>query len=283
MNQFPDQTVSLGSLQKVFGPNRVNVRLLLWTALVFVLVGLVLVGMGTGKKYPRDKAAFVGGGVVLLFMAAGLYLGSRAQLQVQVEVYGLGFATTDGLGRRRFCRWDDIDAVYEFIGYYRATYRPNQWVYTVRARDGQQIKLGMTIDNVQGLGHTILSEVGKRRLPQALKTYRAGGLVDLGQISLSSQGLVSGQQLLPWDQVDKIRFGRMGDVSIYQKDKRIPWKTIPHPRIANYPLFRAVIHQVAIPPRTQAIIEDPTFVLPQPVAQPRDSETTLSQKGKGRV
>jgi hypothetical protein len=259
MNQLADQTGSLGNRQKVFGPNRANVRLLLYTALVFVLVGLVLIVIGLGKTYPRDKAAFVGGGAVLLFMAAGLYLGSRAQLGVQVEVYDLGFAATDWLGRRRACRWDDIDAVYEFIGYYRATYRPTQWVYTVRAKDGQQVKLGMSIDNVQGLGHMVLFEVGRRRLPQALQTYRAGGSVDLGQIGLSVQGLVSGQQLLPWDQVDKIRFGRMGDVSIYQKDKRVSWKTLPHPQIANYPVFRAVIHQVAIPPRTQAVIEDPTF------------------------
>jgi hypothetical protein len=259
MNQLADQTGSLGNRQKVFGPNRANVRLLLYTALVFVLVGLALIVIGLGKTYPRDKAAFVGGGAALLFIAAGLYLGSRAQLQVQVEVYDLGFAATDWLGRRCTCRWDDIDAVYEFIGYYRATYRPTQWVYTVRAKDGQQVKLGMSIDNVQGLGHMVLFEVGRRRLPQALQTYRAGGSVDLGQIGLSVQGLVSGQQLLPWDQVDKIRFGRMGDVSIYQKDKRVSWKTLPHPQIANYPVFRAVIHQVAIPPRTQAVIEDPTF------------------------
>ncbi len=282
MSQLADQT-GLGNRQKVFGPNRANVRLLLYAALVFVLVGLVLVGIGLGKKYPRDKAGFVGGGVAMLFIAGGLFVGSRMQLKVQVEVCDQGFAARDWLGRRRTCRWDDVDTVYEFIGYYRATYRPNQWVYTVRAKDGHRIKLGMTIDNVRGLGHTVLYEVGKRRLPQALKTYRAGGLVDLGQISLSVQGLVSGQQLLPWDQVEKIRFGRMGDVSIYQKDKRVPWKTLLHPHIANYPVFRAVIHQVAIPPQTQAIIEDPTFVPSQPVAQPRALETTLSQKGEGRV
>jgi len=258
MSQLANQT-GLGNRHKVFGPNRANVRLLLYAALVLVLVGLVLVGSGLGKKYPRDKAGFVGGGVALLFIAGGLFAGSRLQLQVQVEVCDQGLAMRDWLGRRRTCRWDDINAVYEFIGYYRATYRPTQWLYTVRAKDGQSLKLGMSIANVQGLGHMVLSEVGRRRLPQAVQTYQAGGLVDLGQIGLSVQGLVSGQQLLPWDQVDKIRFGRMGDVSIYQKDKRTSWKTLPHAQIANYPVFRAVIHQVAVPPRTQAVIEDPTF------------------------
>jgi hypothetical protein len=75
--------------------------------------------------------------------------------------------------------------------------RANVWLHTVHARDGQSLKLGLSIANAQGLGRMVLSEVGRRRLPQARQTYQAGGLVDLGQMGLSVQGLASGQQLLP--------------------------------------------------------------------------------------
>lgn len=265
MNQNPPAPLNLGNLQKTVGHNRTNAQIILITMLVFIAVGIFFILMGTGRKRPNDVIGFVGGGVGMLVIAAGLFWAWRAQLRVKCEVYERGFALTSWLGRSTLCRWNDITQVYEFVGYYRNTFRPNHWVYTVWTRDGQEIKLDMALSNVSGLGAILFNSVTERLLAQGLDTYRSGGTISFGdEIGIHARGFVSGQQELAWADVEKIQFGKTKDLIIYQTGKRTPWKWIIHSKIANYPVLAMTILHIAKPPVTQAVIEGVTVRSPKP-------------------
>lgn len=259
----PNPTASphpvLGSLKRAYGPNKVNARMILYAIPLFVVVGVVFFVGGLGRERARDFVAFVCGGSGMLAVAAGLFWGYWRQLGVRAEVYDEGFVWKNWIGAPRVVRWDDVIAVYEFIGYYRHYRHANQWVYTVHTRDGGRVKLTMAVENVNGLGLLVLSETGKRLLPRLLETYRSGGTVQFGeQFGINSRGFVSEQQVLPWEQTEKIAFRARGDLFIYRKGQRVPWKMLIHSKIANYPTFRAMIYEIvsAKPAEARPIIED---------------------------
>ena len=266
MNQILPAPLNLGNPQKTFGHNRANAQIILITMLVFIAVGIFIIVMGMGRKRPNDVIGFVGGGAGMLVISAGLFWAWRAQLRAKCEVYKRGFALTNWLGRSTICRWNDITQVYEFVGYYRNTFRPNHWVYTVWTKDGQKFKLDMALSNVSGLGALVFDAVTDRLLAQGLDTYRSGGTISFGdEVGIHSRGFVSGQQELAWADVEKIQFGKTKDLIIYQIGKRTPWKWIIHSKIANYPVLVMMILHVAKPPVTQAVIEGISVSSPSPI------------------
>jgi hypothetical protein len=125
---------------------------------------------------------------------------------------------------------------------------------TVYQTDGQRIKLGVAIQNSNSLGLTVQAEVCKRLLPRAIETYKAGGTVAFGpEITLSQQGLASGQKMLPWSAVAHIKFGRWRGVRISQRGKRRPWKSIMHSRIANYLVLREMLEVINLKPQGEQL------------------------------
>lgn len=249
----------LGNLKRAFGPNKANARMILYAIPLFVVVGLVFFVGGWGRERARDAFAFVCGGSGMLVVAAGLFWGYRRQLGARAEVYDEGFVWKSWIGAPRAVRWDDVTAVYEFIGYYRHYRHANQWLYTVYTRDGGRVKLSMAVESVSGLGMLVLSETGKRLLPRLLETYRSGGTVQFGaQLGIGRRGFVSGGQVLPWEQTEKIAFRARGDLLIHRKGQRVPWKMLIHSKIANYPVFRALIYEIvpANPADARPLIED---------------------------
>jgi hypothetical protein len=247
-SQLSNQNQGLGDVKSIFGPNQANAKMILYVIPIFLLVGIVLIG-----SIPI-------GGIVMFVVAGGLFWGYRAQLRARAEVRAGGVFLTDWLGRQHSFRWEDVTAVYEFVGYHQRTWAPNQWVYTVHTRDGQQIKLDMAYEKTHQLGYMVLSETGKNFLPQYLELYRTGKNVPIADgIAVNSQGFLAGAETLPWNQVSKVEFGKRGDLMIHQADHRVPWKLLMHPRIANYPTFRAFLHEVGAGSLIQSLIEDPLY------------------------
>lgn len=245
-SQFSNQ--GMGTLKATFGPNQANAKILLYVIPVFLLVGIVLVG-----NIPI-------GGITMFVIAAGLYGGYRAQMRAKAEVFEDGVSLTDWMGQRRSFRWEDVTGVYEFVGYHQRTWAPNQWVYTVHTRAGQPVKLDMGYEKAHQLGRMVLSETGKKFLPQYLENYSAGRDVPIGQgIAMNMHGFSAGGESLPWGQVSQVEFGKQGDLKIHQVERRIPWKLIMHPRIVNYPSFRAFLHEISRNGLLQTIVEDPLY------------------------
>ena len=246
----PSEDYQLGSLKASYEANRENTTILRYSIPLSVLVGLALFVFGFRQDYVRDRFVLVGGGLLLFLVAAGLYFAYRSQLRMKVEVYDDGFVFTNRRNQRHVCRWDDVTEVYESI-IYRDPGRRTGIIgrkCTVYQTGGQRIKLGVAIQNSNNLGLTIQAEVRKRLLPRAIETYKTGATVAFGpELALSQQGLISGQEMLPWDEVAEIRL-RMG-VRISQKGKRRPWKSVMHSKVANYSVLRKLVE--AINPKPQ--------------------------------
>jgi hypothetical protein len=120
----------------------------------------------------------------------------------------------------------------------------------------------MAVENIRSLGALILKESGQRLLVRMMDAYKTGSAAVFdGELGLSHQGILSGQRLLPWEQVEKIHFSDRGDLSIHQKAQHLPWKMMIHSRIPNFPVFRTMLHHVAedLLPGSRPVIEDPSY------------------------
>ena len=272
----------MGKLQASYENNRAYAMDLLGFIILFGLAGLAALVAGFMQKRVPDKLLIMGIGLIPLAVGGRIYVAFRGRLRASAEVYDDGFVFTDGRNRRIPCRWDDVAEVYEKI-VYQGTGRirhPKWWTYTICMADGQRVVLNNAIDKVRNLGATVHDEVGKRLLPQALETYQQGETVTFGpRIGLRRKGLVFGQDIAPWEDVSKIKFSRMKSVEIY-KDKRRAWKTIFHAKIANYPTFKALLHQAveSNPPSAQPAIHDPGL-RPSPSAKRSNIGETSARLG----
>jgi len=251
----------MGKLRASYGNNRAHAMDLLGFIILFGLAGLAALVISFMQRRVPDKLLIVGIGLIPLAVGGRIFVAFRGRLRASAEVYDDGFVFTDGRNRRIPCRWDEVTEVYEKIVYQdtRRMRHPKWWTYTVCLADGRRIKLDNAIEKVRNLGATVHEEVGKRLLPQALASYKAGETVTFGpKIALRRKGLVFGQDIVMWEDVSKIKFSRMKSVEIY-KDKRGAWKTIFHAKIANYPTFKALLHQAveSNPPSAQPAIHDP--------------------------
>jgi len=247
-SQLPNQNQGLGNLKITFGPNQANARMILYVIPIFLLVGIILIG-----SIPI-------GGIGMWVIAAGLFWGYRAQLRARVEVYEQGITLTDWMGRHQAFWWEDVAAVYESIGYHQRSGAPNQWLYKIHLMEGRQIKLDMAYEKVSQLGRTVLIETGKRFLQEYREQYRTSKTVPIGDgLGMNAQGFVAGGDTLPWDQVSEIEINRRGDLLIHQQERRMAWKLWMHPRIANFPTFRAFLHEIGESGIIQSLIEDPHY------------------------
>ncbi len=246
MNQYP-KTCELGTLKTAYENNPAHAKNLLGFIILFGLAGAVMLIIGIGQSHPRDRLLPAGGGLLLLFVGAKLFFDFRSRLNVSAAVYEAGFMFTNRRKQRIACRWDAVTEVYETITYSGSSRnRRQRWRrYTVHQIEGQPIKLDNAIMRVRKLGKTIQDEVNNRLLPQALERYKAGKTVMFGpQIGLSQQGIACGQKLLSWEQTAEIRFTSQGSLEIKQKGSKKAWRTVFHPKIANYPTLKAMINRV---------------------------------------
>ena len=262
MDRTFTQDPHLGNLIKTFGPNRANAKVLLYVIPVFAVVGLIFFFSGFGRSRPGDAAAFIFGGIVFLLIAAGAFWGYRRQLTAKADVYEQGFLWKHWRGGQQIVRWEDINAVFEFIGYDRYQYRATQWLYTVCLKNGEQVKINMAVENIRSLGALILKESGQRMQLRMMDVYKTGGTAMLdGDLGFSHQGIISGQRTLPWEQVEKIHISDRGDLTVHQKGQHIPWKIMIHSKIPNFPVFRTMLHHIVedLLPGARPVIEDPSY------------------------
>ncbi len=244
------QIFNMGELKKSFGPNMANARIFLYVIPVFILVGLVLI-----SQIPA-------GGIGMLLIAGILFWGYRAQLRAKTDIYANGVAMKDWMGRSQSFHWQDVTAIHEHIGFdtRRGKWVARTWVYWVHLKDGRRVKFDMAYEQIRNIGHMLLSETGKIFLPQALEQYKAGQTISFGDmIGIGPHGLVSAGEMLDWKDVGEIRITEIGDLNIHRTNQRTPWKLVMHPKIANFPTFRAVLHEAVKGTPAEAMLKDPIF------------------------
>lgn len=267
MNQPPySENCDLGTLKADYENNPAHAGDLLGFIILFIPAGVIVLVMGLMQDRARNSLPIIGGGLLLLALGVKLYFDFRGRLTVSAAVYEDGFAFTDRRNRRILCRWNDVTEVYETVIYRsRRLTHPRWWQYTVHRNGGEPIRLDNAIMGIKNLGAAIQNEVDKRLLPQAIEAYKTGQTMMFGpRIGLNRQGIVFSGKLLTWEQVVEIKFGQLGSLQIKLKDQRGTWKIIPHPKIANFPTLRAMIHRAVElnQPATSPIIHDPRQKLP---------------------
>jgi len=245
-----NQFFNMGELKKSFGPNMANAKIFLYVMPVFIVVGLILL------------AQIPVGGVGMLLVAVALFVGYRFQLRAKTDIHAKGVAMTDWMGRSQSFHWEDVTEVYEHIGFdsRRGKWVARTWVYWVHLKDGRKVKFDMAYERVQNIGHMILSETGKTFLPRSLESYKNGQTVSFGDaIGISPNGLVSADQTLAWKEVSEIKITETGDLNVHKTGQRIPWKLVMHPKIANFPTFRAVLHEAVKGTSAELKLKDPVL------------------------
>ncbi len=240
------KTNELGTLKTTYENNPAYARNLLGFIILLVLAGVIVLAMGFMQNNARDRLPLMAGSLLPLALGVKVYFDFRGRLRVSAAVYDDGFVFTDHHGQRITCRWDDVTDVYETIIYRDQRQRhPRWWRYTVHRREGEPIKIDDALQRPKAVGSTIQDEVKKRWLPRATEIYKSGETVTFGpHLGLNLQGIVAGQKVLPWEDVADIRFSRQGTLQIAQKGRRGAWKVIPHPKLANPPTLKAMIHQI---------------------------------------
>jgi hypothetical protein len=247
-----------GALKETYGPNTANVKVILYTMPVFIIVGFIFI-------FSIPIA-----GIIFFLIAAGCIVGWRMQLRAKAEVYERGLVATDWLGRKSAFQWEEVEGIYEMISYHQRRYYVTGWVYTVLLTDGRKVKLDMAYEKVRNLGWTVISTIGKELLPRALKRIEEGETVFFGNaLGINKQGVVKdGGDLLPWEQVDKIEIGKFNNVVIRKKGQFAPWKLAMHQHIANYPTFHTLLHETVRGTPAEEVVEDPRYERQQELQQP---------------
>jgi hypothetical protein len=184
----------------------------------------------------------------------------------------------DWMGRSQSFHWQDVTAVYEHVGYDTRRGYARTWVYWVHLEDGRRVKFDMAYEQIRNIGYMLLSETGKIFLPQALEQYKAGQTISFGdKIGIGPHGFVSAGKTLDWKDVGEIRITETGDLNIHRTNQRMPWKLVMHPKIANFPIFRTLLHEVVKGTPAESVFQDPVF----DQAQKRQGD--LSKAGVGNI
>ncbi len=279
---YPQQHIELGDLETLYENNRGHARDLLGFVGLFLITGLVVVGLGVTQDYARDQLLIVVGGLLLLTAGLGFYFAYRRRLNVSAAAYEKGFLFTDQRNQRIAWRWDEITEVYETITYQSSRMRiPRWWTYTIHKAGGDSLKLDQAIKNNRGLALRIQNEISQRLLPQMIQRYQTGETLTFGPLlGFNRQGIVSKDNLLPWEHIDKIKFTQLGNVQITQKGQNRPWSIVLHAKIANYPILKTLLPQViASNPATMR----PTLDAPAENLPPQAQSKPKPEGGIGNI
>jgi hypothetical protein len=242
-------THQLGALQAQYRAKlaALNARIVVILILIGILGGIALVGISilshvtlfNGIVSPESA-------VGLILFCAGAWLGYNA-----LRYYGLRvYVFTEGLvqvkgNRTTVVRWDQVKMMWQkvrkrFIGSF---YLGTAHKYTVQQANGKKIAFNDGLKNVDVLGGTIIREVNSRLLPDLIASYDAGEPVSFGKLRVSMHGISIGDEILLWNQIKGVQVIK-GVLAINKDGQWLNFPTIKAPKIANFPLFLALVDYV---------------------------------------
>ena len=206
-----------------------------WEALCFLVVGILALWIGAvavaavwhgHHDHRMDEMA-------LIFPLAGIAAIGKALSnllwRVRVLVGPGGMLHAKG-GRLTVCRWDDVEAVYQWTVVYKGV---TFFHCKVATREGQHFRFnGQSMERVDQLGAVI--EQGARphlraRLAQALDRDEP---VAFGPLTVGRDGLTHRSKTLPWNEIASIAESE-GHLLVLQYDKRRNWCKIALEDIPN--------------------------------------------------
>lgn len=158
---------------------------------------------------------------------------------LRVYIFTNGFIRARG--RRGIAiRWEQIQTLWESV---KHSAYGTRYTYTVHCTDGRVLKQGSPLLNCQDLGLRVMREVIKRQFPVAKATYNAGQALSFGSITVSTQGLGTGGQIVPWSQIDRVT-SQNGIVFPEKQGQRINWPAVKSAEVPNLPVLLALVRSI---------------------------------------
>ncbi len=198
-----------------------------------------------GKQAPAVVwALFLGGSPLVLLGFVGLArLKRRRRDGLHVRVYAHGFAAPVR-GRWEFFRWDDIEAVWQKITriILNSAHVGTEYCYTVRRRDGTQVRLTHHLNDIEELGRRVSAQVLRRLLPKALARVRAGEEVPFGPLAVGARGLRRGSHELAWADVGRVK-PDAGYLEVHPTRNRPRWCRVAVESLPNLFLLLALARE----------------------------------------
>jgi hypothetical protein len=230
------ETKSLGPLVTQYRPKRGYSRINRITAFVVGVPGVVLLVAGIVLTF-RDRTYLCLPIFGLAGIGAGLLsyrLGQRQRgFSVSIHEQGLSFEQS---GLTDIFRWDHIVDIKKNVQR-NSRGRVSGLSYTVTADHGRQLSFDHnTIANADELGMHIQRQMTNNQLPEAVSACRAGETLSFGPLEANDEGIVLGDQTLPWEQVGSIELDNQRLI-IKETGEQGNWARIDVSRIPNYYLF----------------------------------------------
>ena len=96
---------------------------------------------------------------------------------------------------------------------------------------------------MEKLGKEIMEKTSELILPQAIRRYDKGKVVDFGKVGVSKKGLHYGLSLLKWKEITGVQL-KAGYVSVRKRGKWLNWCNIAVSAIPNPFVFLALVNQI---------------------------------------
>src|SRR3989440_1857051 len=213
-------SAQLGALQRVYLPKRRNWALIVFNILIGLLMAVFLIGLWL---------------LWVIFRTPNL---SRSQAARRVYLFEQGFIVADRPDAPQAFPFDGVDTVFQKIVSQR-TYgveTARQYLYTITARDGRQVKLTQFWAGIAELGPYVNNRVSSALLPATLGAVQRGQAVQFGDITINASGISGRRKSVTWQEVRQVRIAN-GYVSVDIAGKFFSLSTTAAANLPNLPLF----------------------------------------------
>lgn len=243
----------MGAIAREFGPNtylagarRRGGYTMLVLALVFCLIGLASMA-GGAAGWVFIIIALLPGIIGLVFLSQASNIENNI---VKIYLCEKGLIHKDHSQAAQPFRWDQISSVVRSVKItvmYGSRQMPPPVIvkitYTIHRVDGYKFLLDNTISGFDLLHLRVENEVKQIQLPAAIQSYTNGQTVNFGSLSLNQQGISKGNEYLPWQQIEAVKYEITDSQEVVMVKKQgawLNWAKVTTSTISNLAVFLAL-------------------------------------------
>jgi hypothetical protein len=212
-------------------------------AIFTLLGGYVLIEILTGMLRSGRQSMLL---VSIIFLVIGIAFMAIGYFQSRqhIQVFDQGF-TYIKASAVQIVRWDAIESIRHQAVRVRVNFIPigTAHTYTITTTQGETIKLTGSIGKVAKLGALIEAEAFKYLMPRAIETYKAGGTLQFGKLSVSQLGIGNGKEIVPWAQIKSVQMNN-GWISVKKQGKWLNWANAAVAQTPNVFVFLALVDSI---------------------------------------
>jgi hypothetical protein len=233
---------TLGRRERTFRPNRGALQIWLVLCVIASVGGVVCLVLSFAGVISDGGVA---GAMFLLAPGIGGGLWCLNFLSLKVDLHEDGIVHMHR-GTRRVIPWSEIAGVFQAITevYQDGAYIGTYYKYTLELGDRTRIiYTNYRLQKVSELADEIIERTAALLLPQARQDYQEGKVVNFGPLSVSENGLHSGNNVLQWREVKGVRI-KEGYVSVSKRGKWLNWSNAAASSIPNLSVFLALVDEI---------------------------------------